>query len=161
MARLPRYFAPNCPQHVILRGNNRAPIFAAEADYAKFYDCLEDSARNHDVVIHAYVFMTNHLHLLATPGSEQALGKTMQSLERQYVQYFNYTYRRSGRRPTGSCSGRRWGRRRCSRFGLRRTRRGRWAAIDSGARWRRWQGGVRRRCRKAGQDARKVESDPI
>ena len=96
MARLPRYFAPNCPQHVILRGNNRAPIFAAEADYAKFNDCLEDAARNHDVAIHAYVFMSNHFHLLATPGSEQALGKTLQSVGRQYVQYFNHSYQRTG-----------------------------------------------------------------
>lgn len=96
MARLPRYFAPNCPQHVILRGNNREPIFAAEADYARFYECLEDAAHNHDVAIHGYVFMTNHVHLLATPGSEQALAKSLQSLGRKYVQYFNSTYRRTG-----------------------------------------------------------------
>lgn len=96
MARLPRYFAPNCPQHVILRGNNREPIFAADADYLKFVEGLRDAARAHGLTIHAYVCMTNHIHLLATPKAETSLGKTMQSLGRKYVQYFNYTYRRSG-----------------------------------------------------------------
>lgn len=96
MARLPRFFAPNCPQHVMLRGNNHNPLFAADADYAKFYECLSEAARDHDLAIHAYVFMTNHIHLLATPGSETSLGKCMQSLGRKYVQYFNYAYRRTG-----------------------------------------------------------------
>ena len=96
MARLPRYFVPNCPQHIILRGNNREPIFAAEDDYRKFYECLGESAQKHEMAIHAYVLMTNHVHVLATPDSVEALGKTLQSLGRKYVQYFNHAYRRTG-----------------------------------------------------------------
>ncbi|MBX9812126.1 MAG: transposase [Burkholderiales bacterium] len=96
MARLPRYFAPNCPQHVILRGNNRDPVFVSDDDYVKFAQCLGEAARDHGVAIHAYVFMTNHIHLLATPATETALSKGMQSLGRKYVQYFNYTYQRTG-----------------------------------------------------------------
>lgn len=96
MARLPRYFAPNTPQHVILRGNNRTVIFGAEPDYPFFRECLQDASERFGCAIHAYVLMTNHVHLLMTPESEDSIGKTLQSVGRRYVQYFNYTYRRTG-----------------------------------------------------------------
>ena len=40
--------------------------------------------------------MTNHVHLLVTPETEQSLPKILQSVGRRYVQYFNYTYKRTG-----------------------------------------------------------------
>ena len=40
--------------------------------------------------------MTNHVHLLMTPSSSQAISHTMQSLGRHYVRYFNYSYQRTG-----------------------------------------------------------------
>lgn len=63
MARLPRYNLPGQPQHVILRGNNRTVIFVAEDDYRFFLDCLRDAVQRHGCAIHAYVLMTNHVHL--------------------------------------------------------------------------------------------------
>jgi putative transposase len=70
MARLPRYFVKGVPLHIILRGNNRDPIFANDDDYQFFRECLLDAAKRHGLTIHAYVFMTNHIHLLASPDSE-------------------------------------------------------------------------------------------
>jgi len=96
MARLPRYFVEGQPQHIIQRGNNREPIFAADDDYAFYLECLQDAAERYGCAIHAYVLMTNHVHLLATPETEQSLPKTLQSVGRRYVQYFNYTYQRTG-----------------------------------------------------------------
>lgn len=96
MARLPRYVVPGQPQHVILRGNDRSDIFRAEADYRFFLEKLQLACDKHGAEIHAYVLMTNHLHLLVTPTQEYSLAKTMQTLGRYYVQYFNYTYRRTG-----------------------------------------------------------------
>jgi putative transposase len=96
MARLPRYVIPGQPQHIIQRGNNRQVIFAAAADYQFFRDALVEAADKHDLAIHAYVWMTNHIHLLATPGNENSISKVFQSVGRKYVQYFNFTYRRSG-----------------------------------------------------------------
>lgn len=96
MARLPRYVIPGQPQHIIQRGNNRQAIFAADADYRFFRDALADAARKHGLAIHAYVWMTNHIHLLATPQLIDSISKTVQSVGRRYVQYFNYTYQRSG-----------------------------------------------------------------
>jgi putative transposase len=57
---------------------------------------FEEAARNHGCDIYAYVFMTNHVHLLVTPQTEGGIGKMMQSVGRRYVQYFNYTYHRTG-----------------------------------------------------------------
>ena len=96
MARLPRYVVPNQPQHIIQRGNNRQAIFAAEADYRLFRDALIDAARRHGLRIHAYVWMTNHIHLLATPEREDSMAKVFQSAGRRYVQHFNSTHERSG-----------------------------------------------------------------
>lgn len=96
MARLPRYVIPGQPQHIIQRGNNRQAIFAAEADYQFFRDALVEAAQRHGLAIHAYVWMTNHVHLLATPGYDDSISKVFQSVGRKYVQYFNFTYKRSG-----------------------------------------------------------------
>jgi len=96
MARLPRYVIPGQPQHIIQRGNNRQAIFAAEADYQFFRDALVEAAAEHGLAIHAYVWMTNHVHLLASPEFEHSISKVFQSVGRRYVQYFNYTYERSG-----------------------------------------------------------------
>ena len=96
MTRLPRYVIPGQPQHIIQRGNNRQVIFAHDADYSFFRDALVEAADKHGLAIHAYVWMTNHIHLLATPEFDHSISKVFQSVGRRYVQYFNFTYRRSG-----------------------------------------------------------------
>lgn len=96
MPRLPRYVIPGQPQHVIQRGNNRIPIFAADEDYSCFRHYLREACERHRCHIHAWVFMTNHIHLLLTPHTEDGLPRMMQSVGRRYVQYFNTTYQRTG-----------------------------------------------------------------
>lgn len=96
MARLPRYFAKGIPQHVILRGNNRDAIFANDEDRQFFREVLLDAAKRYSLAVHAYVLMTNHIHLLGSPETAESLPKTLQSVGRRYVQYFNYRYQRTG-----------------------------------------------------------------
>lgn len=96
MARLTRYDIPDYPQHVIQRGNNRGVTFVVEADYVFYLECLEDAAKTAGCDIHAYVLMTNHVHLLATQRFPGGLSRMMQSVGRRYVRYFNVTQRRSG-----------------------------------------------------------------
>jgi putative transposase len=86
MARLPRFVIPDQPQHVILRGNNRAETFCADADYSFYLEKLKSACDKHECTVHAYVLMTNHVHLLVTPHLEQSLSKAMQMLGRYYVQ---------------------------------------------------------------------------
>ena len=75
MARLPRYVVPGQPQHIIQRGNNRQVIFAADADYQFFRDALVEASKKHGLTVHAYVWMSNHIHLLATPESANSISK--------------------------------------------------------------------------------------
>ncbi len=96
MARLPRLVIPGHPQHVIMRGNNRAPIFHTEEDYRFYLEKLKQACDKHHCDVHAYVLMTNHVHLLMTPQSEHAISKALQMLGRYYVQHFNRTYQRTG-----------------------------------------------------------------
>jgi putative transposase len=96
MARLGRYFLADQPPHVIERGNNRGAIFFAVEDYASYHDRLAEAASRYFCRIHAYVLMTNHVHLLATPLPEDSLPRMMQSLGRRYVRHVNASYRRSG-----------------------------------------------------------------
>lgn len=96
MARLPRYNLPGQPQHVIVRGNNREPIFYAEGDYQYYLKRLGEALEKHRCALHAYVLMTNHVHLLLTPVDEHGISKAIQMLGRYYVQHFNYTYQRTG-----------------------------------------------------------------
>jgi putative transposase len=96
MARLARFCPVDIPQHIIQRGNNRQVCFNSKEDLTAYAYWLKEFSAKYRVEIHAWVFMTNHVHLLVTPRTEAAVAKLMQSLGRQYVQYFNKTYRRSG-----------------------------------------------------------------
>ena len=96
MARLPRLTLAHQPHHVIQRGNNRQPIFATSADYQALLGLLEEAAKKFEVSLHAYVLMSNHFHLLATPQTVDGLPKMMQAVGRSYVRYFNDSQKRSG-----------------------------------------------------------------
>jgi putative transposase len=89
-------YLPDVPCHVIQRGNNREATFFAEQDYQFYLECLTDASRRYGVSIHAYVLMTNHVHLLMTPDKIESISLTMQSLGRRYVQYVNKEYNRTG-----------------------------------------------------------------
>lgn len=96
MARLPRLAVPGYPHHLIQRGNNRQAIFAATADYETLLSMLDENARKFEVELHAYVLMTNHFHLLATPATQEGLPLLMQAVGRRYVRYFNQRQGRTG-----------------------------------------------------------------
>jgi len=96
MPRPPRYPLGGVPQHVIQRGNNRQPAFFHQDDFRFYLDCLGEAAAKHSCEIHAYVLMTNHVHLLMTPCQVNGVAKVMQSLGRRYVRHINSTYQRSG-----------------------------------------------------------------
>jgi putative transposase len=84
------------PQHVVQRGNNRTVLFVADSDYRFFRDCLQEAAERYGCRVHAYVFMTNHVHLLMTPDNPSGIGRLMQSVARRFIRRFNDTYRRTG-----------------------------------------------------------------
>jgi putative transposase len=96
MARLPRLTLTDHPHHVILRGNNRQDIFRDTADHQRMLALLQTHSQEQFVDIHAYVLMSNHMHLLATPRRENALPLMMQAVGRSYVRQFNQRHGRTG-----------------------------------------------------------------
>lgn len=96
MPRRARIALADVPLHVIQRGNNRQACFFADDDYAYYLDQLKLCAQRAGCAIHAYVLMTNHVHLLLTPHEADAAGRLMKLLGQRYVQHVNRLYRRSG-----------------------------------------------------------------
>ena len=96
MPRKPRIFQPNVPCHVISRGNNRNICFYNNADYVFYLKCLNDACLKYSALVHTYVLMTNHVHLLITPQYTNSIPKVMQSIGRRYVQYINKRQNRTG-----------------------------------------------------------------
>lgn len=96
MGRLPRLDAPSVPQHVIVRGVNRHACFYEPGDFRSYLDDLRYAAGEHGCDVHAYVLMTNHVHLLVTGRIPQALTRMMHCLGSRYVRRFNASWRRTG-----------------------------------------------------------------
>jgi len=96
MPRKTRMYLPGVPAHVVQRGNNRAACFFCDDDYRYYLERLGVGLRRCGVALHAYVLMTNHVHLLLTPGSAEGISHLMQHVGRHYVLYINRHYRRSG-----------------------------------------------------------------
>ena len=96
MVRLPRIVDHNEPLHIMHRGNNKQAIFESEEDMTRIKGDIEHSLSKSACSLHAYVIMTNYLHLLVTPKDKVELGIFMQSIANRYVRYFNAQHRRTG-----------------------------------------------------------------
>ena len=96
MPRKPRFVIPGVPVHIVQRGRSREPVFYDDADYQVYLSRLKEAAERYQCQIHAYVLMTNHIHLLATPSDTQGITRMMQYIGRHYVPYINHTYGGSG-----------------------------------------------------------------
>lgn len=95
MARLPRLAVAGQAHLVALYGHSAQPVFVDDEDRRQFLAALRESALLQRVAVHAYVLLDDHVHLLLTPATADALGALMQGLGRRYGAGFN---RRHGRR---------------------------------------------------------------
>ncbi|WP_170948977.1 transposase [Arsukibacterium tuosuense] len=84
------------PYHVVQRGHNRSNCFYDDTDKACYLSILERYLTVYQVQLHAFVLMSNHVHLLLTAGKEGVISHLMQNLGRDYVHYFNKRYHRVG-----------------------------------------------------------------
>jgi len=96
MPRRARLAVPGIPWHIIQRGNNRCRCFYADEDYRRYLRILGEQAEKFQCTLHAYVLMTNHVHLLLTPQETDSAALMMKHLGQRYVQFVNRTYHRSG-----------------------------------------------------------------
>ncbi|HLX30641.1 MAG TPA: transposase [Casimicrobiaceae bacterium] len=96
MPRRPRFSVTDLPIHVVQRGNDRKPCFFEERDFRVYLKTLGEVSLRYGVRVHAYALMTNHVHLLVTPGAPNAVSTLMQALGTRYVKYVNATRQRTG-----------------------------------------------------------------
>lgn len=94
MPRQARYILSGVPLHVVQRGANRQICFRADSDFQRYWELLLTHSGTYRCKVHAYVLMSNHVHLLLTPAAE--FGRMMKAVGQQYAQYFNLRYRRTG-----------------------------------------------------------------
>ncbi len=96
MPRKPRFIIPGIPVHIVQRGHSKDPVFFEENDYCAYLEWLKEAAERYACEMHAYVLMTNHIHLLVTPSDKEGITRMMQYIGRYYVPYINQTYGTSG-----------------------------------------------------------------
>lgn len=95
MARPLRIEYEGALYHITARGNERNPIYREEGDYQKFFDFLSELPQRYGILIHGYILMSNHYHLLVeTPKGN--ITKVMHYLNTTYTGYFNKKYKRVG-----------------------------------------------------------------
>jgi putative transposase len=96
MARRERMYLGGFTYHVVQRGNNRQPCFTEPLAFVLYKEYLMDALLRYGVCLHAYVLMTNHVHLLLTPTCGDGISRVMSLLGNRYVQFVNSHYGRTG-----------------------------------------------------------------
>jgi putative transposase len=96
MPRRLRYSSAGVPFHVIQRGNDRQYCFLQTTDFVNYLYQLKHYSQEQHVAIHAWVLMSNHVHLLCTPENSGGISKMMQCIGGNYVRQFNQNHQRTG-----------------------------------------------------------------
>lgn len=96
MPRRLRLVIPGVPLHVVQRGVNRQACFLDELDKLRYLDYLRACLALEPCYLHAYVLMSNHVHLLLSTQSTASLSLLMKMLNQRYGQYFNWRHGRTG-----------------------------------------------------------------
>ena len=89
MPRLPRAVFAGFPHHITQRGNRREPVFFSDEDRQVYLSWLKEYADKHQVEVLAYCLMTNHVHLIAVPATDDGLQQMLKPLHMRYAQRFN------------------------------------------------------------------------
>jgi putative transposase len=96
MPRTARLRIPGLPLHIVHRGHNRKPCFFRDADYLRYLRMLEQSSQQFECEVHAFVLMTNHVHLLVSPREASSISWFMKRVAQEHAQYINKALVRSG-----------------------------------------------------------------
>lgn len=96
MPRTARCVVAGYPLHVVQRGLNRQPCFFEHSDYVAYLRYLAEFSTEFGCAVHAYCLMTNHVHLLLTPRSQNACARLMKKIGQCHVQRINHRLERTG-----------------------------------------------------------------
>jgi putative transposase len=89
MPRQPRAVFANIPHQITQRGNRREDVFFSDRDRKQYLQWLKKYCKEHKVEILAYCLMTNHIHLIAVPKTQDGLKRVLKPLHMRYAQKIN------------------------------------------------------------------------
>jgi putative transposase len=95
LPRLQRLHVPGGYYHVYARGNGKQDIFLDSDDRLRWEQLLRKGLQQHNHQVHAYCWMTNHVHIAIQAG-EKPLSRFIGSLLSRYAKEFNRKTGRSG-----------------------------------------------------------------
>lgn len=96
MPRKPRCVVPGVAYHITQRGTNGQPVFFLDSDRKAYLRLLAKVHQEAGVRILAWCLMTNHVHLIATPDSEESLAVLLRRVHGRYAQMLNARLDRTG-----------------------------------------------------------------
>ncbi len=96
MTRMSQFKLAGIPLHIIHKGDHRFMCFYTGEDYHSYLACLKAASQAEKIDIHAYVLMTDHVHLLVSPRCEHSVYRMMMQLGQRYTRYFNKKYYHHG-----------------------------------------------------------------
>ena len=95
--RLPRVLIAHHPHHIVQRGHSRQAVFAEDSGRQAYLEDLHEKKTELGVQVHAYCLMSNHIHLLLTPGEDvDAVSRLMKEVARRATRRWNVCKQRSG-----------------------------------------------------------------
>lgn len=80
MPRALRNYVPGTCLHLVQRGDNGQLCFTDDQERFSFLELLKEHSEKAGCVIHAYVLMSNHFHLLVTVNERNAQASMMKCL---------------------------------------------------------------------------------
>jgi len=90
MARMARTVIPSIPHHVIQRGVRRLDVFQSDDDYDTYLNLIAESCKKAGTEVWAYCLMSNHVHLILVPSTEDGLRAALGDAHRQYTRHVNF-----------------------------------------------------------------------
>ena len=81
---------PSYPHHITQRGNRRQDTFFKDEDYYYYLELLKQWCDEEQVEIWSYCLMTNHVHLILTPGQGSNLSRAIAETHRRYTRMINF-----------------------------------------------------------------------
>ena len=90
MARLARVVAPGIPHHITQRGNRRQETFFSDNDYREYLYLMAEWCNRCKVKVWSYCLMSNHVHLIVVPETEDGLRRAIGEAHRRYTRHINF-----------------------------------------------------------------------
>ena len=89
MPKFARLVVPDCPHHIIQRGNRRQKVFFSDSDRELYLKLIKRQGDRAGITFLAYCLMENHVHLIAVPKTKESFAKGIGEAHRKYSNIIN------------------------------------------------------------------------